>query len=203
MLVTVEQIRNTRISSKLTDSGSTSQRNQAGRWVCEGRHFVSHGSGFRSRVTPLLPSGMGRCLCGCATGIHFIMFVDKVLTGVSCLRCCGMRFLWLCSLGAGTSSVYAGLLSEVLGHAALELYERPWFPSRSRGKDGDGCAPSMCLLFVLLQTLSPLCPCTDMCSRRSSGPQPMGSGGDATPCKVTREDRGLYLLMKRRPFKGS
>ena len=33
-----------------------------------------------------------RCLCGCATGIHFIMFVDRVLSGVYCLRCCGMRF---------------------------------------------------------------------------------------------------------------
>ena len=39
----------------------------------------------------------------------------------------------------------------------------------------------------------PSCPCTVMYSRRSSGPQPMGSGGDATPCKVTREDRRLYL----------
>ena len=30
---------------------------------------------------------------------------------------------------------------------------------------------------------------------------PMGSGGDATPCKVTREDRRLYFLMCRVSFK--
>ena len=29
------------------------------------------------------------------------------------------------------------------------------------------------------------------CFTWSSRPQPMGSGGDATPCKVTREERGL------------
>ena len=29
----------------------------------------------------------------------------------------------------------------------------------------------------------------------------MGSGGDATPCKVTREDRRLYFLMCRVSFK--
>ena len=28
------------------------------------------------------------------------------------------------------------------------------------------------------------------CDSRSSRPQPMGSGGDATPCKDTREERG-------------
>ena len=48
-----------------------------------------------------------------------------------------------------------------------------------------------------------VCPCTVMYSRRSSRPQPMGSGGDATPCKVTREDRRLYRLMCRVSFKRS
>ena len=42
---------------------------------------------------------------------------------------------------------------------------------------------------------------TGLYSRRSSWPQPMGSGGDATPCKVTREDRRLYFLMCRVYFK--
>ena len=48
------------------------------------------------------------------------MFVDKELSG-----CCGMRFPLVTQYGcAGTSSVYAGFLSEVRRHAALELYKR-------------------------------------------------------------------------------
>ena len=38
------------------------------------------------------------------------------------------------SLGGGTSTVYAGFLSEVRGHGAFEQFKRPWFPSRSRGE---------------------------------------------------------------------
>ena len=68
-------------------------------------------------------------------------------------------------------------------------------------------APPCCLpLFVWKSELTEVirfaqCPCTGLYSRRSSRPQPMGSGGDATPCKVTREDRRLYFLMCRVSFK--
>ena len=46
-----------------------------------------------------------------------------------------------------------------------------------------------------------LCPCTGLNSRMSSRPQPLGSGGDATPCKVTREDRRQNFSMCRVSFK--
>ena len=45
-----------------------------------------------------------------------------------------------------------------------------------------------------------VCP-VQSCFVRSSLPQPMGSGGDATPCKVTREDWRLYFLRCRVSFK--
>ena len=31
------------------------------------------------------------------------------------------------------------------GHGHLEVHKAPWFPSRNRGGDGDGCAPSLCM----------------------------------------------------------
>ena len=99
-------------------------------------------------------------------------------------------------MGAGNSSVYSGFLSERRGHSDLELYKRPWFPiEEPRGK-----WRLLRFLVVPLRLTSdvvPLCPCTALYSRRSSRPQPMESGGDATPCKVTREDRRLYFLTCR------
>ena len=45
---------------------------------------------------------------------------------------------------------------------------------------------------LFLRSTSGAVPCS-LCSDSpwSSWPQPMGSGGDATPCKVTREEHGL------------
>ena len=86
-------------------------------------------------------------------------------------------------------------------------------PGSHRGTEGMAMAAPPCCLrpFALDREVKvdvchtsdtvPLSPCTVMYSRRSSRPQPMGSGGDATPCKVTREDRRLYFLMCRVSFK--
>ena len=87
------------------------------------------------------------------------------------------------------------------GHGHLEVHKGPWFPSRNRGGDGDGCAPSLCTSLRCMSDIVPLCPCTGLYSRRSSRPQPRGSGGDVTPRKDTREDPRLYLLMCRVSFK--
>ena len=64
------------------------------------------------------------------------------------------------------------------------LGDRGSMPSWPLGADGwDGS-----LRFAVYQMLSH-CPCT-VCGPWSCRPQPMGSGGDATPCEDTRQDQG-------------
>ena len=92
--------------------------------------------------------------------------------------------------------------AQVLLLALRELRKGPWLPSRNRG-DGDGSASLLCTSpragprgqsGRMSHSRRCFCvSCAVMYSRRSSRPQPMGSGGDATPCKVTREDRRLYF----------
>ena len=76
--------------------------------------------------------------------------------------------------------------TEGMAMAALPCCPRPFVLDRAVKEDA--CHTS---------DVVPLCPCTVMYSQRSSRPQPMVSGGDATPCKVTREDRRLYRSMCR------
>ena len=77
--------------------------------------------------------------------------------------------------------------------------KRPWPLRGSRG-DGNGgrfirspCLPSWrgLRLYAVRQMLS-LCSLYSN-SPLSSRPQPLGSGGDATPCEDTREDFGLSV----------
>ena len=66
-------------------------------------------------------------------------------------------------------------------------------PSSHRGAegDGDGCASSLFFAHSVQQILSLWSLCSF--SPRSSRPQPLGSGGDVTPCEDTREDHGLLF----------
>ena len=87
----------------------------------------------------------------------------------------------LSSMGAGTSSVYSGFLSEVRGLSDIELYKRPWFPSRNRGRNGDCCVSSLYRLFVLHQTLSLWCSLAQ--SKETPLPaKSQGRTGDYTFC---------------------
>ena len=145
-----------------------------------------------SFVSPLLPLGLGfllprgyfrRLSCFCAG-----------------LPCTTYGFVWYCTYTPCfvTSTRIPRL--RLLPHP--ELRKGPWSLQGPRGMAM--AAPPCCARpFVLDRAVKedvcltsdtvPLCPCTGMYSRRSSRPQPMGSGGDATPCKVTREDRRLYF----------
>ena len=73
-------------------------------------------------------------------------------------------------------------------------YKRAPDSHRGAEGDGDGCASLLCMTLRRTSDTFPLCPCTGMYSRRSSRPQPRGSGGDVTPRKDTREDQRLYLF---------
>ena len=108
-----------------------------------------------------------------------------------------LRLLALLAVLTGT------LLPRVPLLALLEVRKGPWLPSRNRGRWRWAAPPCCARPFVLDRAVKehvcrtpdavPSCPCTVMYSRRSSRPQPMGSGGDATPCKVTREGAGCRL----------
>ena len=161
---------------------------------------------FSSLSTPCLspsaPLGMGglkalpgyyssvRSVPGMGLAVYLAMHVFNFVYPPSCRS-------------AGT------LLPQVPLLALLELRKGPWLPSRNRG-DGDPCCPRPFVLDCAVKEdvchtsdVVRLCPCTIIYSRRSSRPQKMRSGGDATPCKVTREERRLYRSMCRVSFKRS
>ena len=77
---------------------------------------------------------------------------------------------------------------QVHGLARLDVRKHPWSLPGPRG-DGNGrSAPVVGFLIRLTSDTFPWS--LYRCSPLSSWPQPLGSGGDATPRKVTREERG-------------
>ena len=109
------------------------------------------------------------------TDTSLVLFVVRRGFGATCMD---MGVL----LVARSPEVHVHGLFEVMAMAAPPCCACPFVPCRT-------------------SDTVPLCPCAGLYSRRSSRPQPMGSGGDATPCKVTRDDRRLHFLMCRVSFK--
>ena len=74
---------------------------------------------------------------------------------------------------------------------ALEICKRPWSLTLPRG-DGNGCrfVRSLCHLTQYIRS----CPLFPVQWRSIELPAPMESGGDATPCKVTTEDLGIFFI---------
>ena len=113
-----------------------------------------------------------------------------------------------CPLGWGIifSSSYAGYAARRYGlhvfleYVAMVVLNFVWAPDPS-GDGGDvhltvpwGDGGVCRLLYDVYQMMSLWS--LHRCGPRSCRPQPVGNGGDATPCKVTREERGsLFNLL--------
>ena len=65
----------------------------------------------------------------------------------------------------------------------------PLAPIEEPRGDGDGSASSLSCCLCGISDILPWSLCND--GPLSSWPQPLGRGGDATPCEDTREDFGL------------
>ena len=75
----------------------------------------------------------------------------------------------------------------VHGHRLLDVCKGPWSVWGSRGYAPHGClGPACCMPYTRRCPLVPVQRCP-----LSSRPQPLGSGGDTSPYKDTREDFGL------------
>ena len=72
---------------------------------------------------------------------------------------------------------------------ASSLLEAHLAPPGTRGEMANGGPAPVAYFLTQYVKCCSFSLCSD--SPWSSQPQPMGSGGDATPCKVTREDHGL------------
>ena len=107
----------------------------------------------------------------------------------------GHYFLWYCLLWMVTAHCIPGLVRVILEYVLMLLWsfaEAPDF-SGGRGEMAMAAPPRCFFPYAVQQTFSLWSLYSD--NPLSSRPQPLGSGGDATPCEDTREDLGPSFLL--------